>query len=308
MISSSLNADPFDAVFFLEEELDKINSFNKLINSNKINIIQSYLNAYYGWDKESEYVMRAVELPDPYNKNVINFQVYFVEGPDNYEEVLKIGNNFSPILYFPSTDAVHGSVIILESFLKHFILNYVSCFKVVDSKYMEYDFDMKNSYQMDLQVTVIDALEHFIQRTNPQLQNIASGISMLSSILKSNAQINYVYELSLLITLASIENYMKNKFKLIDSDFLHVHFMPFALSHIYWKIGRNRSVVNSNTLYEIESIIKLFTSAPFARESNNSMRWLLYYKFLAHLSAKREERMNKDIVKSDNQKVSSDGD
>lgn len=119
----SLNRDPFDAVFFFEEEFNKTEQCTMMYFYEK-DLIIDVLKYNFGNDIDiSNLKMRGSSIwkskkEEKSNNNDPIFRVWFVTGVYLNEEILKKKPSF--ILYFPTVNARIGDLIILEDFFKYF--------------------------------------------------------------------------------------------------------------------------------------------------------------------------------------------
>lgn len=269
----SLNNDPFDAVFFLEEEFNKISSYNKLINYDKLKTIQSILNLELGWPKDTGFDVRESYIMHPFIKGCKLQTVYFLQGPENYEELIEKVTN--PIIYFPSADTEKGSVIILETFFNYFfILNPKSNF-IMENNTLKF-IEEKDDVLISTQISYIKSLSTWIKEIVPQTKDVLNKFWLFGNELSSlDIDSLLIGDLSSWITLTSIRRYMKQNriVSVSDEEFNEQVFYPFLCAYLRTRI------IDPYIFYTVTSMIKLLESQQL-RETNNTGRWIALKRLL----------------------------
>lgn len=167
---ASINRDPFDGVFFFEEEFDKISPHLCKVLSHK-NLIINVLRYYYpalDFDDIEYIVMRETFIwPSKFEEEkavTLPFRkVYFVSNFCPMEKLLKSNIPIKAVIGFQTCDAELGSVIILEDFLKYFFRGKLYVYFDEDGNILPLDGEHEEKL-FDIQMGFISQFVRFFRK------------------------------------------------------------------------------------------------------------------------------------------------
>lgn len=241
MIESLSTNDPFDAVFFFEEEFDKISELNDIYFYHK-NLISDVLKYNLGNNIDlSNLKMRMDDIWKHKTEKELNsstplFGVWFVSNVFLNEEILN--NKPNCIILFPRTNTKYGDIIILEDFFKWFFR---------DKLYVYFDKEgnispLEDKTEKLLFETQLRFITDFVKLF--QIIYDKDHISLIDKISNINltsikAPINLDDVLSIgfidLIVLASLRRWLKSYITHLmgGSEFDENIMIPFIASYLY---------------------------------------------------------------------------
>lgn len=168
MIKSLSSRDPFDAIFFFEEEFGRVNKYQKSLEPSKIKLVKDVLMFRLGNDIDLSTMEMREDVIKLNTDDLPYFKCYFI---DNFVPC----NNIKDFLYsnvfykfcdvFPTLDTRYGSMFILENVFKLCYLHNLHVTFDADYKYID---------------NVDDKERTFIERQNNWLLSFTRIINLCS--------------------------------------------------------------------------------------------------------------------------------
>lgn len=262
----SINRDPFDGVFFFEEEFDRVNSLIGLSFSPRKSLIAGVLKYYYGSDIDlSEIQIReSVIWPSKFEEEkavTLPFRkVYFISNFCPIEDLMKKNILMKAVIGFQSIDAELGSVIILEDFLKYFFRGRMYVYFDKDCKIAPLAQNEERLF--DIQVGFISQFVRFFRKFYAKYCYTCS-LSRPSLVIENTpADIGKyagVLEFPELIVLSSLRRWiLQSSNHLMGLSEFDEHFMiPFLASYLHTKSWNSYS--GRGMIWTEPKVVKAFS-------------------------------------------------
>lgn len=262
----SFNRDPFDAVFFFEEEFDKINpmlatnpvkksmisDIVKYFYKNTVDVSDIQIRETSIWSSKFE-EEKAMTLP--------LYKVYFVSNFCPIEKLIESKMRVKSMILFPSTDTQEGSIIILEDLLKYFFRGkmYVEFDENCNKMKIEDPNEIKLlAIQLSLVIDFASFFDRFYIDHIESYDNITRYTNPLEikSLLEIGEYLSII-DFPELIILTSLRRWINQSANHLmgSSEFDNKFMIPFISTYLYNKIDgwHNRIDWNNPKLVKVLS-------------------------------------------------------
>ena len=212
----SLTKDPFDAVFFFEEELGRIDQYKNIYFYEK-DLIAEVLKYNFGDDLNIDNLkMRGTSIwrSKKDEKNNITdpiFKVWFVGGIYLNEKIIEQNPRF--IIHFPSSIGQKGDLIILEDFFKYFFGQKLYVYFDKDGKITPLQ-NREEILLFEIQTRCIIDFANLLKTLHDKdINYIYSSLSYINLVTKNspgNISKGVNIDFLTLITLASIRRWLRS--------------------------------------------------------------------------------------------------